>query len=250
MFQGYYNLTSSVLTQTRNLNVISNNMSNVSTPGYKSDEFITASFEEVLAYRSNNKPMVGAAEVGSMGTIVTADRNYTDYAQAGLELTGRSLDFALEDDGFFTIASEDGNVYTRNGSFSLDDEGYLVLQGVGRVQGLNGDIQLGIDDIVADSLGNIYDGETDELLGSLAIVNFEDYDLQLEKATSGVFSATAAAQAINGTVMQGALESSNVDIVQQMTDMMASSRALQSSAQIMTMYDTLIGKMVSQLGPV
>lgn len=249
MFQGFYNLTSGVLTQTRNLNVISNNMSNVSTPGYKSDKFIARTFREEMIYRSGNKDKSGAVALGSMNRIVTADRNYTDFSLGGYAATTSALDFALNSTGFFCIQSGNDTVYTRNGSFSLDGEGYLCLQGVGRVLGQNGAIYLGTDKIVTDSIGNIYSEDGNAFLGRLSIVDFQNYDEQLTKTTGDVFVANAQPAAVNGNVVQKALESSNVAAVEEMTEMMASQRALQSSAQVLKMYDQLVGKIVNQLGP-
>ncbi len=250
MFQGYYNLTSAMLTQTRNLNVVSNNMSNVSTPGYKADQMTISAFEEQLVSRSYEKSMENSVAVGGYSGLVYADRNYTDYTQGAYVSTGMPLDFALGSEGFFTVQTADGNAYTRNGSFSLDAEGYLTLQGVGRVLGTNGaPIQLNSTNITVDSVGNIYNGETNAFIARLSVVDFEDYENQLVKADNGTFTApNGGAVAVNATIMQGAVEGSNVDSVEEMTKMLSSQRALQSSAQIFTMYDQLIGKIVNQIG--
>lgn len=249
MFQGFYNLTSGVLTQTRNMNVISNNMSNVSTPGYKSDKFIARTFQEEMIYRSGNKDKSNAVQLGSMSRIVASDRNYTNFTAGGYAPTASPLDFALNSPGFFSIQTPNGTVYTRNGSFSLDGEGYLCQQGIGRVLGQNGPIYLGTDKITSDSLGNIYTQDGNRFLGRLSIVDFQNYEEQLTKTTGDVFTATVQPNAVNGNVVHKALESSNVEPVGEMTQMMASGRALQSSTQVLKMYDQLIGKIVNQLGP-
>lgn len=250
MFQGFYNLTSGVLTQTRNLNVISNNMSNVSTPGYKTEQFVSRTFQEELIYRSGNKDKSGSAAIGSMNRIVGADRNYTDFTQGVVTQTANPLDFALGASGFFSIQGENGTVYTRNGSFALDDQGYLVLQGIGRVLGADGPIQLGTDNVTVDPLGNLRTKEEGRYLGRIQVVDFENYDDTMTKITGDVYIAEGQGQAVNGNVSQNTLEGSNVDPVKEMTEMMSSQRSLQSSAQILKLYDQLIGKVVTQLGPV
>ncbi len=250
MFQGFYNLASGMLTQTRNLNVISNNMANVSTTGYKSEQLAAKTFQEELIYRSGNKDKSNATPIGYMNRIVTADRNYTDYSNTGYENTTSNLDFALNSEGFFSVQGTEGTVYTRNGSFSLDDAGYLCLQGVGRVLGTNGPIRLGTDKIVADSSGNIYTEEGNTLLGKLSIVDFQNKEEQLTRGADGTFTANGQGTAVNASIVQKALEFSNVDSVKEMTAMMSSQRILQSNAQILKMYDQLTGKIVSQLGPV
>ncbi len=250
MFQGYYSLTSAMLTQTRNLNVISTNMTNVSTPGYKSDQMTISSFEENLVAMSYEKSMQNSVAVGGYSGLTYADRNYTDHTQGAFVQTGMPLDFMLTTEGFFTVQTAEGNAYTRNGSFSLDEEGYLSLQGVGRVLGTNGaPIQLNTTNIKVDNQGNIYNADTNSLVARLSVVDFEDYDTQLVKGNSGTFIApNGGATAITGSIVQGSVEGSNVDSVAEMSKMMASQRALQSSAQIFTMYDQLIGKIVTQIG--
>ncbi len=251
MLQGFYNLTSGMLTQTRNLNVISNNMANVSTPGFKSDQMIATTFDEELVIRSENKAQIDGTVIGSMGSILVADRNYTSFQQGGYSMTGNSLDFALSGSGFFVLQTAEGNnVYTRNGSFSLDEDGYLSLQGLGQVLGTDGNpILLGTDQVVVNSVGNIFN-ESGQLLGTIAFADFENYDEQLTKTTGDVFIATGDVQTVAGDVLQGAVESSNVDSVYEMTKMMASQRTLQSGAQILTMYDQLLAKIVSDIGRV
>ncbi len=251
MFQGFYCATSGVLTQTRDLNVISNNMANISTPGFKSDTFISRSFEEELAYRSQNKAQVGAEEVGMLGRGVGTDRNYTSYMQGSLQPTNHPFDFALNSTGFFEIQGAEGNVYTRNGSFSLDGEGYLTLQGVGRVLDSNGQpILLGTDKISSDSLGNIFDERTDTFVAKIGVVDFADYENDLVKDDIGVFIASVAPTQIDGQIMHKAYEKANVEAVDEMANMMASQRALQSSAEILRLYDQIMNKVTNELSPV
>ena len=183
-----------------------------------------------------------------MNCIVTGDGNVTNYTQGGITPTASSLDFALQGSGFFAVQSGNGVTYTRNGSFILDNEGYLYLDGVGRVLGTNGPIYLGTDKISCDSLGNITSEETGQYFGRIRVVDFQDYDTQLEKTTGDMFVATAAPQDVNTSIMQEFVEDSNVDIIQEYTQMMASERALQSAAQVLKMYDQLAAKIV-QIGP-
>ncbi|MCP1109138.1 flagellar basal-body rod protein FlgF [Lachnospiraceae bacterium PF1-21] len=247
MFQGFYNLTSGMLTQTRNLNVISNNMANVSTPGYKRDQFVAKTFQEELIYRSGNNVKNIRTPLGQMNRIVTADRNYVDYTEAGFRQSTSPLDFALSGKGFFQVNTAQGMVYTRNGSFSLDGAGYLCLQGVGRVQGSNGPIYLGTDKIQVDQKGNIYN-ESGANMGTLKVVAFENEDEMLTKSGNGVFTASGEGTVATATVVQNALEYSNVEAVVEMSEMMSAQRSLQSNAQVMRMYDQLIGKIVNNLG--
>ena len=117
MFKGFYNLASGVLTQTRNLNVIGNNMANVSTPGFRKDTFTQTTFQDEMIYRIGNTDKSNPTQIGRMNCIVTGDGNVTSYKQGGLTPTASALDIALEGSGFFAVETGNGIAYTRNGSF-------------------------------------------------------------------------------------------------------------------------------------
>lgn len=241
MYQGFYNLASNLIVQNRNMNIISNNMANISTPGFKSDRLVQGTFKDELLYRYENG---SGTRIGTTSRINTAAEEAVNFTQAGLKETERALDFGLNGNGFFAVQGEEGTVYTRNGSFNVDNEGYLVLQGVGRVLGDNGPIRVNTDDIYADSQGYVVSADGTEVYGRLQVVDFADYG-QLTKAAGGVFRTDAQPQAAAGTlVVQGSLEDSNVSMVKEMTEMMSGQRALQSSAQLLKMYDQLSGKAI------
>ena len=183
-----------------------------------------------------------------MNCIVTGDGNVTSYKQGGLTPTASALDIALEGSGFFAVETGNGIAYTRNGSFILDDQGYLYLDGVGRVMGTNGPIYLGTDKITCDTYGNLTSTETGQFFGKIRTVDFQDYNTELEKTTGDMFIATGNPRDVNIPMRQKFLEDSNVDVIQEYTEMMATERALQSAAQVLKMYDQLAAKIV-QIGP-
>lgn len=170
-----------------------------------------------------------------------ADERVTDYTEGGIRETGYPLDVGLTGDGFFVINTGNGEVYTRNGSFNLDNQGYLILPGMGRVMGTNGPIQVDTDDLTIDSQGRITAAEDGRYFGTLDIVDFADYG-ELTKVTGGVFTTGANPTGSNAVVTQKFLEDSNVNLAEQMTAMMSSQRVLQGSAQILRMYDQLISR--------
>lgn len=239
MFQGFYDLASNMITQNRNLNIISNNMSNVSTPGYKMDRMMESTFRDEILYRYDQN---GKTEVGPISHMNVADERVTDYTEGGIRETGYPLDVGLTGDGFFVIETENGEVYTRNGSFNLNNQGYLILPGMGRVMGTNGPIQVDTDDLAIDTQGRITGMADGRYYGTLEIVDFADY-AQLTKVTGGVFQAAEDPVAARNTVVtQKYLEDSNVNLAEQMTAMMSSQRVLQGSAQILRMYDQMISR--------
>lgn len=260
MYQGFYNLTSGMLTQSRNLNVISNNMVNIQTPGYKGDTMVSTTFGEEMLYRTGQHNKENPTQLAAVSKVKTADRTYVNYKQGGYEQTDGIYDFALGGNGFFCIQTPQGERYTRNGSFSVDAEGYLVLDNLGRVLSADGQpIQILDENFQVDDKGNItsvpYDDEGaaqgEEIqYGTLRIVDFADYG-QLHKEDNGLFSAAQAPAAVTDgsvPVLWKTLESSNVDMIEEMTAMMSSQRALQSAAQVLKMYDQVLSKAVSDVG--
>lgn len=259
MYQGFYNLVSGMLTQSRNLNVISNNMVNVQTPGYKQDTMVATTFQEELLYRTGRRDKSIREDLATTSKISTADRTYVDYNQGAFNPTGGIYDFALNGEGFFAIQTENGVQYTRNGSFAVDGEGYLVLNDTGRVLSVDGQpIRINNEEFSVDANGHIVaqvpvNGNGDMEVrdfGTLRIVDFADYN-QLHREDNGLFSTNQAAVPVNGqgtTVVWQTLERSNVDMMEVMTSMMSSQRALQSAAQMLRMYDSVMSKSVTDVG--
>ncbi len=247
MFKGFYNLTSGMLTNQRHLNVIGNNMVNVSTAGFKQEKYTATTFDDVLYHRVGNKDGKGEP-IGRQSYIRATSQIYTDYTQGTLEPTALPLDFAINGDGFFAIQNENGErVYTRMGNFSLDDEGYLCLPGYGRVLNAdNQEIYLGTDKVYGDGTGRIYykDGG---LLGRLGVFNPTD-TAALEHTPEGFFRGGQMEPNQTPKVLDGYLERSNTDLVKQMTDMISVQRSLQSAAQLSKMYDQLMSKATNDIG--
>lgn len=248
MFKGFYNLTSGMLSQSHRLDVVANNMTNISTTGYKAEQYTDSTFQEYITSRIGNKDKTNPEQIGGSSYILAPSRLYMDYTQGALEPTGMPLNFAIEGDGFFAIQTDDGVAYTRSGDFSLDDQGYLVLPDEGRVLNTDGNpMQLGTSDIVADSIGTI-STENGTNFGRLAVYTFPDND-QLTKTARGLFTGNGA-QATQLPINWQILERSNVELVQEMMTMMSSQRALQSAAQLSKMYDQLMTKATTDLGRV
>ena len=258
MYQGFYNLTSGMLTQSRNLNVISNNMVNIQTAGYKRDKMVSTTFQEEMLYRTGKRYKENPEPMATTSKIRTADRTYVNHEQGSFESTEGIYDFALAGSGYFCIDTARGIRYTRNGSFSVDDEGFLTLNGMGRVQGTDGQpIRIENEDFTVDERGVISvsqdlgeDGNEAGMrqIGALRVVDFADYE-QLHKEDYGMFSTNQAAQEVeNPEIIWKSLERSNVDMVEELTSMMSAQRALQSAAQVLKMYDQIMSKSATEIG--
>lgn len=254
MFKGFYQLTSAMLSHGRRLDIVSNNMTNISTAGYKSERYTdSTAFREVVISRIGNKDKRNAEEIGPASYILAPDQQYTqyldfDFSQGALEETELPLDFAIEGDGFFAIEWNGEIAYTRAGSFNLDDEGYLVLPGQGRVLDNNNQpIQLPTDNIYVDVDGGIYTMDERNYLGTLGVFAFEDNGV-LERNDHGLFTGGQPQAGENYVIHHKMVERSNTNMVQEMVFMMTTQRAIQSAAEVSKIYDQVMTKDTTDLG--
>ena len=237
-----------MLSQGRRLDVIANNMTNISTAGYKTEQYTDRTFDEVMVTRIGNKIKYPYETMETYQShILAPDQLYTDFTQGSYEETNLPLDFAIVGEGFFAIDTGDGVAYTRAGSFTLDNEGYLCLSELGRVLDDAGNpIQLPTDKLTADSQGNL-STEDGEYLGTLGVYMFED-NQALERTPYGLFTGDGAQLNEEATIMNKWVERSNVELVREMVDMITTQRALQSAAQMSQIYDEVIKRAVNDLG--
>ena len=273
MVKGFYNLTSAMLTHGRHLDVISNNMSNAATAGFKSDRFTGSTFENVMWELVGNKTK-NYQEIGEQSWISAPSQMYTDYSQGSLDNTLLPLDFAINGAGYFAIqtgtADEGGEgeegenaaanlpedwpsvrrgiVYTRAGSFSLDNEGYLTLPNQGRVLSQTLEpIRLVTDQFTTDGYGGLFT-ETGGFLGRIGVFTFDDDEAMLEKDDYGMFVAQEEGQAAATPILNGWVERSNIDWVKEMTEMISTQRTYQSAAEAIKIYDNVLVRVTQEVG--
>lgn len=249
MTKGFYQLTSGILSQSRRLDTVGNNMTNLSTAGYKAETYTDTTFSEVLISRVGNRDKSSSAVIGEESYILAPDQLYVNYAQGALKETGLTLDFAIEGDGFFAIQTDNGVEYTRSGSFSLDGEGRLSLAGHGLVLGADGQpIVLATDQLQADTAGRLYT-EDGAYQGQIGVYTFGD-NTQLAKGESGLFLANGQQPQLReqARLSWKYVEESNVDMLQEMSRMLTAQRSLQSGAQILKLYDGVLTKATNELG--
>lgn len=248
MVKGFYNLTSGMLSQGRRMDVVANNMTNIATAGFKAEHYTDRTFDEVMVSRIGN---IIKSPYQTMETyqshILAPDQLYTDFGQSSFEETTLPLDFAIQGEGFFAIDTGDGVAYTRAGSFTLDDEGYLCLSELGRVLDQEGNpIQMPTDKLDPDKQGNLYT-EDGTYLGTLGVFMFED-NQALERTPYGLFIGEGAQVNEDVVIHHGWVERSNVNLVKEMTNMITTQRALQSAAQMSKIYDQVITRAVNDIG--
>lgn len=235
MNSGMYAALSGNLSALRRLDVISNNLANSSTPGFKGDRI---QFESVLA----------GTKDPSQAPVFSGERFSTDFTPGGLQKSDNVLDLALEGDGFFVVNTPQGPAYTRQGNFHRGTGGRLVNADGLEVQGTGGAINLtgGRIDIGAGGLVTV-DGTP---AGTVARVDFPK-PYQLTKIGAGLFvpaSPQVAATPSTVEIKQGYLESSNVQVITEMARMIETSRYFESCAKAVKTYDDMAAKAANELG--
>lgn len=216
----------------RELDVVSNNIANINTSGFKADGAV---FEEYLS------PVARAATTQNRISFVHDRATWHDLSQGNLEQTGNPLDIAVKGDGFLVVQTPRGERYTRNGAMQINAAGELVTSSGMRVLGENGPIRFQPTDhnisIGKDGTISVREGtqtETSALRGKLRLAGFARPQ-QLQKDGDGTFSATAQNPArpdALSEVIQGAVEKSNVRGVIEMARMIEVTR---SYTQVATM---------------
>jgi flagellar basal-body rod protein FlgG len=225
MERGLYIAASGMVSEMARQDLISNDLANASTAGYKSDTAVQGSFGDLLLRNTQT-----GATVGPLGQGSRIERQVTDLSAAPLKETGEDLDFAVEGDGFFAVQTAQGVRYTRNGQFTAAANGRLTDQLGNAVLGRNGQpVTVGADGKVPQAS-----------VGIFALNN-------PRKAGDNMFQGTAAG-AGTGTVRSGALEGSGSDPVRAMTDMIASLRAFESGQKVITTIDSTLQKASNQVG--
>lgn len=242
-----YSATTGMLARQKSMNITSNNLANLETAGFKSSELVLSSFGEYMTYSFDRD---GITDIGTKTHGVIADNVYSDYEQGIITSTDRTLDFAINGDGFFNLLGKNGDsMLTRNGSFSIDDGGYLVNSAGSFVMGENGKIYLGdVSDIKVSGKGVISaDGMVVDTLLLTALENTSG----IKTHANGELSNTNGIRLnFMSMIVQGSLEKSNVELVDEMSSMIEDSRAFQSCSQIVSMADNIMQKTVNEIGRV
>ena len=249
MSRGFYTLASGMLTQQRKIDISSNNIGNLNTPGYKREQAVTSNFGNLLINKYKQNGIHEEAEpLDNVSVLRTVIENNTYHSQGALEETGLATDFAIMGPGFFAIDINDQRFYTRNGNFDIDMEGYLILGGAGRVQGEFGDIFIGTDNFGFGEDGSII--VDSEIVDSISIYDFADYN-NLNKYGEGMFISDAEPNVVdNPVIVNKTIEKSNVNLTEELTGIMSSQRALQTAAQALKIYDMINEKAVNEIGKI
>ncbi|EOD00723.1 flagellar hook-basal body protein [Caldisalinibacter kiritimatiensis] len=186
--------------------------------------------------------------IGTTSAGVKLDRVAINFKQGNIKETGNNLDFALRGEGFFKVHTDKGTMYTRDGSFTLNENGELITSEGHFVLGKYGSIIVDGDNFSINKNGEIIkDGQVIDKLDVVRISNKE----HLKKQGNNLYKITEGVQAeeleFNGQVLQGYLENSNVDAIKEMTNMITLLRNYEASQKVMRIQDELLGKAVNDI---
>jgi flagellar basal-body rod protein FlgF len=208
---------------------IANNMANVSTPGFKRE---SPTFQEYVA---QVKPSEG--EKGSQKVSYVMETGVSrDLTEGPMQTTGGKFDFAIHGNGYFAVQTANGERYTRNGHFTLDANGKLSTEQGNEVETQGGPLSITPQDgdvtVAGDGTVSATINGTQTQLGKLKVVDFAQ-DTALQKEGDSLYSTTQSANpATNVKVIQGMLESSNVQPVVEISNMIEIMRSYQATTNL------------------
>lgn len=252
MVKGLYTGYTGMVNSQKRLDVISNNLANATTTGFKAEGCTTQAFDSMYAIKIKDATVGHLNQnIGSVSLGAKIGETYRNWEQGSLQATDNTYDFALAGQGFFSVEFTNKNgvtstMYSRDGAFQMNSEGYLVTKDGDYILGEGGRIQLPTDlnELSVDSQGNIFaDGQ---YVDTFALVDFEDYNY-LEEYGENLYRAVdgATEQDCTATVQQGYLEASNINVVSEMVDMIAVAREYESGQKVIQAIDEMLGKMVT-----
>jgi flagellar basal-body rod protein FlgG len=243
--------------QQMQLDVISNNLANVSTNGFKKshavfEDLMYQNLRQVGANASEQSTLPSGLQVGLGVRTVATSRN---FAQGNLQQTGNNLDIAIQGNGFFQLTMPDGTIgYTRDGAFQIDNQGRLVTAGGDPVSGgitvpsnatavsvaANGTVSATIPGTTAP-----------QAIGTIALASFvnpsglepKGQNIYAESAASGQPNAGTAGTNGLGSLMQGFVETSNVNVVQELVTMIQTQRAYEMNSKAIQTSDQMLQKL-------
>ena len=242
MLKGIRSAASGMIPQLKKQEITANNIANAATPGFKKDatflKELDSATKQMMPKKSDwESPMI--------------DQIYTDYSQGTFNKTGDPLDVAIEGEGFFILESPDGasRQYTRNGSFSIDTEGFLVNSDGMRLVGDGGPIAAGGgSDLLINETGQVLVDSNP--IGQLQVVDFPDKSA-MTKVGDSSFAVPEEVEAVPSadySVRQGYLEMANMNIVKEMVGMILTMRSFETASKMIQTQDDSLQTLFNQVG--
>lgn len=247
MIRGLYTAVSQLDTQLRRQELLAHNLANIGTPGFKQTLIAHAERTRLGLWRFGDPSLI--LPVGPLGTGTGLEAAAIDLNPGPVVETGEPLDLALNGPGFFVVQRPDGPAYTRDGTFFVDEEGFLTTAEGFRVLGQNGPVQVGTSrfEVAPDGTVSVDGRAVDrlrlvDLAGAPGIVRVGD---NLLRPADPAFEPPPAPDT---AVLQGAIEESNVNLTETVAQLMAAMRAYQSAQRMLLEADSTIDRAIQQLG--
>jgi len=262
MMSALYVSKTGLAAQDKQLSTISNNLANTSTVGFKRDR---AMFEDLIyqiqrqpgAQETQDSQLPSGLQIGTGSRVVATQKQFT---QGNLQVTEQPLDLAINGRGFLQVLQSDGSIaYTRNGQLEINGEGQvvtaegLVLEPAITIPEGTSKISIGKDGTVsAYSPGN---EATPQQLGNITLADFVNptglqaigSNLFVQTVASGTPTQGAPGENGMGSLLQGQLEGSNVDIVEEMVNMITTQRAYEMNSKVVSTADQMLQNIAQNL---
>lgn len=243
MLRGIYKAASAMIPRLKQQEITANNIANASTPGFKRDAVFLKELDEVARSMAPRK---------SKWQTPMIDQVYTDYGQGSFERTNDMLHLAIEGEGFFVLQPPEGEgegmIYTRNGSFSVNEEGFLVSSEGLRVLGDGGPIEVGTGQVAVSESGEV--SVEAGTVGRLQVVDFPEKEALVKVGNSGftVDETVEAVAAENVSIRQGFLERANINVIKEMVGMIMALRHFEAGSRAIQSQEESLRVLLNQVG--
>lgn len=253
MIRGLYTAVSGMISLEAKQSSITSNLANINTNGYKAEEVNLKSFDEVMIQNRDNKNNATKG-IGTLSLGVQIDGTSIRKEQGILKATDKTTDFAIDGDGYFIVNRGNENYYTKNGSFRVSIDGYLVNSSGFNVMGINKNtnnlepIYVGNDNFIMNDKNELsVNGQ--EPIYKIATATFNK-DEDVSKIGENLYSSQNPNLNSVVYIAQGVLEESNVNLVDEMVNMLSVMRAFETNQKMVQSIDETLGKAANEIGSV
>lgn len=256
MLRGIYTSAMGMAVQDKRIDIISNNLANINTNGYKGDTTVIQSFNNILTKRINDTytQQNPSGKLGHMPLCTDVREVFTNYNQGQMIPTGNKTDLSISNsnNSFFAIEVPNNNSgtderYTRDGAFSLNAEGKLVTSQGYIVKGEKGPITLKGQDFIVNNKGEVI--QNGQAVNKLQIKTFKNTE-NLRKLGNNLIKVEGQPEEaeFKGEILQGFLEGSNVNPIREMVNMITVMRSYEANQKVLSTHDQTLGKAVNEVG--